>query len=1550
MADWLKRNVRNTLGSVTLPGNGSATGIGGATLFGTFTWDAPGTSLTTGTPSPEYSMFFTPNDTVNYNTAQNDTAVNVNKTSGLNVTPSTLNINIKLSAIDAAQCDVADTVALSRADTGAVTYSLGALSGDSIFGTNPSIDGASGIISYTPSDTKTAGQTATQIVTISTENYSNVTVTITFTVLPKTHVEIQGITPEDSVYDGNEHNGYDGTITIISEDDGQDKFSELVAADDIEYIYNGTFDDGTVYGPTSTPPATPGDYTLTIKVADDNEDFEGEKTINFTIDKADSSDLEVEPDSITIKVRQAAISPASYDIKTNVTLTPPSGCTTGNVTYQLDAFSGDGIFSTGPAVNSTTGILSYTPSATKSVGEEASQVIKITTDNYEDVFVTVIFEVIPKTAVTIGGLTGQDGQYDNSNPTATHNGYDGSELSITSNDDDSDLTSKLTNELEYIYNGELSDGTTYGPSTTPPTNPGEYTVTVKIPDSNTDYTGSVDIEFIIEKEGSPAAPTLDSTAVTNYGGSDGTITITDYDASLNYTYEYSDDDGTTWNDAIVNSANGKIENLPAGTYDVRVKETATIEPGAAATVTITQPRGITLIINKNGQPWTDHGTALGKAFTLKGSDGTSIPATANSAGALVNFNVTADGTYAVYADSSDIGLTVTLSSDDDSAKKAVDYYTVSFAIDGTGLTGNISATYGGANISSGAVVFGGGALVITAEGTDTTTDVNVYTWTGAGTTSASGNTLSISSLTEKVDATCAITGVNAGIGVSLEGLGALKYGDTVDGKAIFTLADEDGTFKYASAAPATFTFSFDSTKPEITEETDENQGETDDEVDDSEVEDEVSSDIDAESETDAEGDSSSDGESNAEEGTDSKDKTDANTGGEYSEDTDNEKDSTVSEEDGTPKNVEGATPGTDENNQVISRQSVNTVIGLQLLSSKNYSTGMLRSMSIEYVTSNVTGGDGTDNAETMGNETDDSDSGMDVKAATMQIGTFAANNITYQFDSSAFTVNGLGSSGLTAGTAVRRSNTIVEVPITGTITSMGTITLTVPSTIAKENVVNAQTDVPINGTATFTLTVSKASQSAPNVTANENHETNEHSIGNIDSTMEYSTDEGQTWILYDGSNLPDLTDNVEIWVRYEETNTHAASSSTILIFHEKGTLGGSASITGKPEVGQTLTVNTSKITGNLNRSTLRYQWQRDGVDISGATAITYIAAADDVNKTISCIVTSTAEYGSVTAPGVVVTVGKRDGGGNGGSSAGEETPDITSPPRIPYQPDPGSLQPEEEPAPAQPAESSTVVEKSLEEPETTNPVLPSETIKETTVYDFGNGSITITIIKDDGQDSIVAVADTKTAIEAILSPEELAQVAVGEHAEIKINIRHLIEELKEVPEADRISIESSIDKFATEIDDLKLGKYIDITMQYRIGGGEWIPITEAREEIELTIDIPTDLLRDDSTYFIMRCHSGYTVLLHDLDDAHETITIATKLFSTYAIVYTLQEAAQTVEEMNTEHKCWLCGFCPEPLGICIYIWLLILIAAGVAIYFIVKRKNSTEEKEDETSH
>ena len=86
-------------------------------------------------------------------------------------------------------------------------------------------------------------------------------------------------------------------------------------------------------------------------------------------------------------------------------------------------------------------------------------------------------------------------------------------------------------------------------------------------------------------------------------------------------------------------------------------------------------------------------------------------------------------------------------------------------------------------------------------------------------------------------------------------------------------------------------------------------------------------------------------------------------------------------------------------------------------------------------------------------------------------------------------------------------------------------------------------------------------------------------------------------------------------------------------------LTGTVSITGSLKYDETL---TASVTNTNNTGTLSYQWRGNGSDIASATSSTYLVTENDIGYTLSVVVTSSVETGSIvgTASGVIT---KADG-------------------------------------------------------------------------------------------------------------------------------------------------------------------------------------------------------------------------------------------------------------------------------------------------------------------
>lgn len=119
----------------------------------------------------------------------------------------------------------------------------------------------------------------------------------------------------------------------------------------------------------------------------------------------------------------------------------------------------------------------------------------IISENYTPFTATLTLRCDDKTAVNITGLTADRPAYDGT----PKQGYTGTPKAVLTDPSAGGGTPNITT-FAYEYEAtSRSESGEYGPTATPPTEPGTYKVTVSVPDSNADYVGSWSSEFVVTK-------------------------------------------------------------------------------------------------------------------------------------------------------------------------------------------------------------------------------------------------------------------------------------------------------------------------------------------------------------------------------------------------------------------------------------------------------------------------------------------------------------------------------------------------------------------------------------------------------------------------------------------------------------------------------------------------------------------------------------------------------------------------------------------------------------------------------------------------------------------------------------------------------------------------------------------------------------------------------------------------------------------------------------------------------------------------------------------
>ena len=222
-----------------------------------------------------------------------------------------------------------------------------------------------------------------------------------------------------------------------------------------------------------------------------------------------------------------------------------------------------------------------------------------------------------------------------------------------------------------------------------------------------------------------------------------------------------------------------------------------------------------------------------------------------------------------------------------------------------------------------------------------------------------------------------------------------------------------------------------------------------------------------------------------------------------------------------------------------------------------------------------------------------------------------------------------------------------------------------------------------------------------------------------------------------------------------------------------------------------------------------------------------------------------------------------------------------------------------------------------------------------TALDYGDGTVIVTVVCEE-QEYTAGVSDTAAVVNAVLTPAQLQSAAAGENIEIRVEVKDIS---GNVPEKDKSAIENGIKEYRKEIPDLVLGMYVDISLFVKIGEADWNAVTGTVEPVEVVIGIPQKLQSIDREFFIIRSHEGEYTLLTDMDDAPDTVTIHTDRFSAYAIAY------KQVSRTPQAGKCNLCHICPTFLGICYFVWLILIMAVLLIVFRVIRRNRNVRENQ-----
>lgn len=174
-------------------------------------------------------------------------------------------------------------------------------------------------------------------------------------------------------------------------------------------------------------------------------------------------------------------------------------------------------------------------------------------------------------------------------------------------------------------------------------------------------------------------------------------------------------------------------------------------------------------------------------------------------------------------------------------------------------------------------------------------------------------------------------------------------------------------------------------------------------------------------------------------------------------------------------------------------------------------------------------------------------------------------------------------------------------------------------------------------------------------------------------------------------------------------------------------------------------------------------------------------------------------------------------------------------------------------------------------------------------------SITVSAKPEEGAPTTGISTPVNEIADKIFTPEELERIASGESAEVFItveDISHL------VSDEDKAATQSLLEADG----EIALGLYIDISLFKQVGD-DVTQMHETNGKIQLQIEIPEELRASGRSFKIVRVHEGVAEIIEGIYDEETGIfTFETDRFSTYAIVYSVEEEEEEETEDEPEEE------------------------------------------------
>ena len=174
---------------------------------------------------------------------------------------------------------------------------------------------------------------------------------------------------------------------------------------------------------------------------------------------------------------------------------------------------------------------------------------------------------------------------------------------------------------------------------------------------------------------------------------------------------------------------------------------------------------------------------------------------------------------------------------------------------------------------------------------------------------------------------------------------------------------------------------------------------------------------------------------------------------------------------------------------------------------------------------------------------------------------------------------------------------------------------------------------------------------------------------------------------------------------------------------------------------------------------------------------------------------------------------------------------------------------------------------------------------EVTHISYGNGGVDVVL--DSSSQTLVAApnfrfGDYTTLVSSCFTPKELDRISEGNSAEITFYFA-VTDEIED--ELLKTQYRDAIEQNEAVIGNLNEGILIDVDVKKTIGNDAPTDILSCADDVELQMDIPLFLIKENRSYFVLADKGGEFVLLPDSTPDADVLTVKTHSFVPGILLY-----------------------------------------------------------------